>query len=180
MMASYTSVMPVRHAVSSITPLSRARPMRSISWRLMARIDVAKSLMPSALRLREDRHCTSRLSRERATSASSSPSQVTDSTDLFSASPRKREFDRTWHSRCAAELESRRKPRYSLSVPKRSSSLRQFSNPMSGFCPCPSHCSTAGSSMRLILEARDTPAVSTATCRMAASGSANPMDANRS
>lgn len=134
MAASYTSVIPASDALSSMTPLIHPSPMRSISWRRMARMELAKSLMLPALRSSEACVCTSRLSRERGCRSLSLPSQVTDSTDLLSASPRNRELDRMWHRRCAADGESRRKPRYSLSVPKCSSSLRQLSSPMSGFC----------------------------------------------
>ena len=148
----------------------------------MSNVEVksAKSLMLPALRSSEACVCTSRLSRERGCRSLSLPSQVTDSTDLLSASPRNRELDRMWHRRCAADGESRRKPRYSLSVPKCSSSLRQLSSPMSGFCPSPSHWRAAGRRMRLIFAAREMPAVSAVTWRMAASGSANPMEAKRS
>ena len=180
MAASYTSVMPASDASSSITPLIHARPMRSISCLRMARMELAKSLMLPALRSSVALVWILRLSRERGCRDSSLPSQVTDSTDLLSASPRNRELDSMWHRRCAADGESRRNPRYSLSEPKFSSSLRQLSSPMSGFCPSPSHCNTAGSRMRLIFAAREMPAVSAVTWRMAASASANPMDSNRS
>ena len=55
MIASYTSVMALRLSESLITPLIQDRPMRSISWRRMARMELAKSLMLPALRSSERR-----------------------------------------------------------------------------------------------------------------------------
>ena len=111
MIASYTSVMALRLSESLITPLIQDRPMRSISWRRMARMEVANSLMFEPKRSSAEPVCTSKASRVRACRLSSSPSQLIDSTDLLSASPRNRELDRMWHRRWAAEVESRRKPR---------------------------------------------------------------------
>ena len=87
--------MPPRLASSSMTPFIHARPMRSISWRRNARTELAKSRISLRLRSSVARHCVSRLSRVRGASRWLSPSQVTDSTDLFNASPRNRELDST-------------------------------------------------------------------------------------